>query len=169
MIKDSILEEIKQYCKDNSIDDINSLVNKMLSRGFSIEKFGETPSKPSKPPKVIEVEVEKIVEKPVEVIKEVEVEVEKIVKVSDDEKIEGILKEMNQKEEDYKKIIDTFKTNRMEQTQQIMKLNKEKDLIREEFETKIKELEEKLNKVKNQDKKDIYGEGDEDRPKGLNK
>jgi CBS domain-containing protein len=153
MINDNLLVEIKQYCDSNGIEDVDGLVNKMLTRGFSIEKFGETPNKPSKEPKVVEKVVEKIVEKPVEVIKEVEVE--KIVKVSDDAKVEEVIEEMNKRDDEHKELINTFKDNRKTQTQQIMRLNKEKDLMREDFETKIKVLEEKL---KDCSKKDMYGE-----------
>ena len=33
-------QEINDYCKLNNIDDIDSLISKMLKVGFDIEKFG---------------------------------------------------------------------------------------------------------------------------------
>jgi len=44
MIREKLLDEIKQYCKLNNIDDVESLINKMLQQGFTIEKFGEKPN-----------------------------------------------------------------------------------------------------------------------------
>jgi len=43
MVKETLLNEIKLYCKANNIVDVEALVNSMLERGFTIEKYGETP------------------------------------------------------------------------------------------------------------------------------
>ncbi len=43
MINSKLLGEIKLYCEMNGVDDVNAIVNKMLQRGFTIEKYGETP------------------------------------------------------------------------------------------------------------------------------
>lgn len=44
MINKKLLDEITEYCKVNNLD-ISELINKMLTRGFTIEKYGETPIK----------------------------------------------------------------------------------------------------------------------------
>jgi len=48
MIKDKLLKDIKAYCKLNQIEDVDGLINKMLTKGFVIEKYGETPGKTKK-------------------------------------------------------------------------------------------------------------------------
>ncbi len=39
-INEKLLKEINSYCKLNNIEDVDSLINKMLKVGFDIEKFG---------------------------------------------------------------------------------------------------------------------------------
>ena len=41
MVDDKLLKEIEKYCEVNGVNDIKSLINKMLKRGFTIEKFGD--------------------------------------------------------------------------------------------------------------------------------
>tara|TARA_R110002110_G_scaffold55576_5_gene158516 strand:+ start:6079 stop:6630 length:552 start_codon:yes stop_codon:yes gene_type:complete len=49
MIKDKLIEQIKQYCELNEIEDVDSFINKVLTRGFTSEKWGElTPKKKTK-------------------------------------------------------------------------------------------------------------------------
>jgi hypothetical protein len=75
------------YCELNKIENIDSLAKKVFQRGFTIEKYGETPTTAKGVEKIIEKEVikEVPVEKIVEIIKEVEVikevPIEKIVEV----------------------------------------------------------------------------------------
>ena len=60
--------EIWDYCRVNSITNINDFVNKLIKQGFTIEKFGATPVVKEKiVEKIVEVPVEKIVERIVEV------------------------------------------------------------------------------------------------------
>lgn len=83
-----------KYCEINKITDVEGLAKKLFQRGFTIEKYGETPSiAKGKEIEVIkevikEVPVEKIVEviKNVETVKEVPVE--KIVEVVKEVKVE---------------------------------------------------------------------------------
>lgn len=166
MIKDNLLSEIKAYCEANNIENVDELINNMLTRGFAIEKFGETPA--NRPPKVIEktVEVEVIKEVPVEVIKEVEKVIEKEVKVSDDSKIEELIAEHKKEVAELEDTIKVLKDNRKEQTQAIMRCNKEKDILKEEFDAKLAEIEAQMNKEEDKPK-DLYGETDEERPKGF--
>lgn len=167
MLKDNTIKDIEAYCEANNIDDVWGLINKMVIRGFSIEKFGETPSKSQDIPEVVEKEVikEVIKEVPFEVVKEVEVikEVEKIVNVADDVEINKLLKKIDELETSHKEDIELFKENRKAQTQQIMKLNKEKDILQEKLDSadadcklKLAEKDKEITKLKS--RKDFYGE-----------
>jgi hypothetical protein len=73
-------DEFIQYCKLNDVDYVEKLAKETFNRGFSLLKYGETPSGKSKIKEVTK-EVIKEVLVPVEVVKEVikEVPVEKIV------------------------------------------------------------------------------------------
>jgi len=73
-------KEFILYCELNNIKDINKIANETFNRGFSLLKYGETPSGNStEKERIVEVIKEVMVEKIVEVIKEVPVE--KIVEV----------------------------------------------------------------------------------------
>ena len=69
----NLKDEIWDYCRVNNISNIDEFTLKLVRQGFTVEKFGATPST-----KIIEKEVEKIVE----VIKEVKVEVIKEVPIT---------------------------------------------------------------------------------------
>lgn len=43
MINNKLLEEIKQYCELNNIENIEKEVNRLLRIGFNIEKYGTSP------------------------------------------------------------------------------------------------------------------------------
>ena len=73
-LSEEILKEIKDYCKNNDIDDINKFLNDALKRGFWVIAYdGTEPTKP-KP---------KVSDKPQEVVEEVE---PKVVEKSGDKK-----------------------------------------------------------------------------------
>ena len=114
--------EFIQYCKINNIEDINGLAQKTFNRGFSILKYGETPTN-NVTTKIVEVEkiVEVIKEVPVEVIKEVivekqgktktitkevikEIPVEKVVEVFNNDEIEKLKIENQQLKDELNKI-----------------------------------------------------------------
>lgn len=180
------LNDIKQFCEFNKIEDINLFINQCFKQGFDIKKYGllnsdesvkiiekeipvevireieiikEVPSPP------IEVEVIKYVDR--EVIKEVPVEkfVEKIVNIYDKSgenelfvKIEQLENEISKKENEIdilKKTLDelrhsnTEKTNnnKMQMLQDTLSKVRSESLKKDE---KIKELEEKINKINNQ-------------------
>jgi hypothetical protein len=80
-------DEFLEYCTINNIDDIDKLAKSTFQRGFTILKFGETPSNTK--PKEITKEVIK------EVIKEVQVEVvREVIKEVPVEVIKEIIKEV---------------------------------------------------------------------------
>ena len=114
--------EFIQYCKINNIEDINGLAQKTFNRGFSILKYGETPTN-NVTTKIVEVEkiVEVIKEVPFEVIKEVivekqgktktitkevikEIPVEKVVEVFNKDEIEKLKIENQQLKDELNKI-----------------------------------------------------------------
>ena len=78
-IPKKLKKEIKDYCVLNNITDIETFMLDAVKQGFNIEKYGNAPFDLSKPPEIVEKEVEKIVEIIKEVEKIIEVPVEKIV------------------------------------------------------------------------------------------
>lgn len=71
----SLYDEISNFCKVNSIENVNDFILKLTKQGFTIEKYGATPK-------------ERVVEKTVEIVKEVPVE--KIVEVIKEVPIEKL-------------------------------------------------------------------------------
>jgi len=101
MVNKELLKEIEEYCKLNELD-VRNTINIALIKGFTIEKYGETPTSSKKQQKVLEVikTVEKIVE------------VEKIVKVSDDTKVNELLEEISKltgEADDLNELISQYK------------------------------------------------------------
>ena len=43
-VNQTLERQIRQYCELNDIDDINAFANRCLSQGFSIIKFGTSPT-----------------------------------------------------------------------------------------------------------------------------
>ena len=78
-IPKKLKKEIKDYCVLNNITDIETFMLDAVKQGFNIEKYGNAPFDLSKPPEIVEKEVEKIVEIIKEVEKIIEVPIEKIV------------------------------------------------------------------------------------------
>lgn len=65
-------DEIWDYCRVNNISNIDEFTIKLVKQGFTIEKFGATPTPREK---IVEKIIEKIVEVPVEKIVERTIEV----------------------------------------------------------------------------------------------
>lgn len=126
-------DQIWQYCMANDITDINKFIIDLVKSGFTIEKYGYDPNGSKVDTKVVEKEVIK------EVIKEVvkEVPVEKIVKVSDDEEINKLLKEISDLKDQHSAELSEY------------------DKTVKSLEEKITELETNKNKTT---QTDIYGE-----------
>jgi|TARA_R110000823_G_scaffold296080_3_gene416073 hypothetical protein len=157
-IPNDLSEEMWDYCRLNSITDINSFALKLIKQGFTAEKYGSTPmNKTTVVEKEVikevikEVPVEKIITKEVEVIKEVIKE----IKVSDDTKVGELLekigglesdilakdKELKAKEFNSKNAINLMKIDLAENKKEIIRLKEENNKI-------------------SQKPNDIYGEGD---------
>ena len=91
-------KEFILYCELNNIKDISKIANETFNRGFSLLKYGETPSgNVTEKEKIVEVikevEVEKIIYQ--DVIKEVEVEkIVEIIKEVPVEKIVEVIREI---------------------------------------------------------------------------
>ena len=127
MLNQKVMKSVSEYCKLNSIEDVDGFIKKCFDAGFNIEKYGllgKTLNEDKKDLKTgivgekqVEIEVirEIRVEVPVEVIKEVEKIVTKIEYISD-------------------------KTSENELYEKIVQLESEKKI----FSTKIEELESEL-------------------------
>ena len=62
-ISDSDLQNVQKFCELNNIEDIQKYIQYCFKKGYAIDKYGLTNGKE---PEVIEIEVEKIVEKVIE-------------------------------------------------------------------------------------------------------
>jgi len=127
-----IKNEIWDYCRLNNVTNIDEFTMKLVKQGFTVEKFGASPAV-----------AEKIVEKIVEVEKVVEVIVEKEVYITDDLETKKMVDEIN-------KLQKESTTNNGVQS----KLKEQISKLTEQLKTVNKELE----KEKNKNKTDIYGE-----------
>lgn len=134
--------EIWDYCRLNSITNIDDFMVKCLKQGFTAEKYGATPTTREK---IVEKEVEKIVEVEVEKIVEkiVEVSVEKKVYITDDKEMGKLTKEIE-------------KLNKHGQLATQAKDKALKELATLEIEHKKLKIE--LEQEKKKKKTDLYGE-----------
>lgn len=175
--------EFIQYCELNQIKNINKLAKETFDRGFSILKFGETPSvakgreviKEVEKEVIKEIEVIKEVEKPIEVIKEVEkivevqvpveVIVEKEVYITDDEQVKELGGKIAELEKQLKKkpkevIKEIEKVVTVTDQNEVDKLKEENKKLQEELD-KITSSLSNLNKakyLKNSDLSSLYDE-----------
>jgi len=62
-ISDSDLQNVQKFCELNNIEDIQKYIQYCFKKGYAIDKYGLINGKE---PEVIEIEVEKIVEKVIE-------------------------------------------------------------------------------------------------------
>ena len=148
-IPKKIKDEIWEYCRANDIPNIDDFTLKMISQGFTVEKYGAAPTAKEKiVEKIIEKEIEKIVEVPVEKI--VEKIVEKEVYVTDDNAHSELTKKI-------KELEDKLESSKGNIPNEIKK-------IHEEYESKLKEKDDKISLLTNlldvekRKKRDIYGE-----------
>ena len=134
--------EIWDYCRLNSITNIEDFMVKCLKQGFTAEKYGATPTTREK---IVEKEVEKIVEVEVEKIVEkiVEVSVEKQVFITDDKEMQKLTKEIERLQK-LKEIHDMDQSNMSKEMLGLM--------------DKVKNLEKELEQEKKKKKTDLYGE-----------
>lgn len=152
-------DEFTQYCELNDIKNTNKLAKETFERGFSILKYGETPSVARGRETIKEVEKEVIkevevirevkVEVPIEVIKEiekivekpVEVIVEKEVYITDDEQVNELGKKIAELEKQLKKKPKEI----IKEIEKVIEVadQKEIDLLKEEN----KKLKEDLDKI----------------------
>ena len=158
--------EFIQYCELNKIDNVNKLAQETFNRGFSLLKYGETPSGSSTEKEKI-IEVVKYVEVPVEIIKEVKViqvvEKEVIKEVPVEIIKENVLNVIQEvpvekvviKEIIVEKLIDDYECKNM-----LITLTEANSKLKEELETLTNALN-KFNKgtrMKNSDLGSLYDE-----------
>ena len=160
-------DEFLEYCELNKIVKVNKLAKETFDRGFTILKYGETPSflkgkeviKEIEKEVVKEIEVIKEVEKPVEVIKEVEkiVEVEKPIEVivekeiyiTDDEQVKQLGDKISELEKDKKglsKKVTSLETKLKKKPKKVVKevINNDEIVKLKEENKKLKEELEKI-------------------------
>ena len=137
MFNEKVMKLVSEYCKLNSIEDVDGFVKKCFDTGFNIEKYGllgktlndgEKDLKTGKVEEkhvIKEVIVEKRVEVPVEVIKEVVVE--KIITITNDKELEENIFHLNEQIESERKIFST-KIEEMENNFHYELSNKDKEL-----------------------------------------
>ena len=158
--------EFIQYCELNKIVNVDKLAQETFNRGFSLLKYGETPSGSSTEKEKI-IEVVKYVEVPVEIIKEVKViqvvEKEVIKEVPVEIIKENVLNVIQEvpvekvviKEIIVEKLIDDYECKNM-----LITLTEANSKLKEELETLTNALN-KFNKgtrMKNSDLGSLYDE-----------
>lgn len=143
MIDKKNIEDIRIYCEANDIENINELINKMLMRGFTIEKYGEIPKKTQEVPTVIEKEV--IKEVPVETIKYVD----KIINVTNNDEIDKLVSQIEIMKVNHNKVVN--KLNHDNES-----LNEKIKQIEKEYLKNLADKDNEINKLKSS--KDFYGE-----------
>jgi len=166
--------EFIQYCELNKIDNVDKLAQETFNRGFSLLKYGETPTG-NRTKEIVEitkevikevvVEVEKIVEVPVEVIREVikeitievPIEVIKEVIVEKKGKSKTITKEVI-KEVPVEKIVEVIRE--VTNNDEIEKLMKENEKLKSDLDKITKSLSGlgKGRYLKNSDLGSLYDE-----------
>ena len=166
--------EFIQYCELNKIDNVDKLAQETFNRGFSLLKYGETPTG-NRTKEIVEVtkevikevivEVEKIVEVPVEVIREVikeitievPIEVIKEVIVEKKGKSKTVTKEVI-KEVPVEKIVEVIRE--VTNNDEIEKLMKENEKLKSDLDKITKSLSGlgKGRYLKNSDLGSLYDE-----------
>jgi len=105
-VPQSLKDEIWDYCRLNSITNIDEFTINLLKQGYAVEKYGTSPILPQIIEKEVEKIVEKIIEVPVEKIVEriIEVPVEKIIEkiITDDSQVKELLVKLETLESDLK-------------------------------------------------------------------
>jgi hypothetical protein len=141
-IPKTLKDEIWDYCRLNNVTNIDDFTMKLLKQGFTIEKFGATPTTKEK---IVEKIIDKIVEVPVEKIVEkiVEVPVEKEVYITDDSQTKKLTDEI----ERLQKLNNAYQEDNTKTAKEIHELSE-----------KVKNLEKELELEKKKNKTDFYGE-----------
>ena len=129
-------DEIWDYCRVNDIPNIDEFILKMITQGFTVEKYGAAPTARER---IVEKIVEKIVEVPVDKIVEkiVEVPVEKEVYITDNSEIKNLAEQINKLETDrdfYKKEMERFQlewNNTLQKLKIEQSKNKKRDIYGE--------------------------------------
>lgn len=111
----TIKDEIWDYCRINNISNIDEFTVKLVKQGFTMEKYGATPTPNLK---VIEKIIEKIVEVPVEKI------VERVVEVP----IQMIDTELSENLKNHIKLVEQLRGELLEITNMSSELNKQLEI-----------------------------------------
>jgi len=129
---DAFFIDIIRYCEANDIPDIDDFVSQCLKSGFYIEKYGVLGHDVESQPKEIIREVEKIVEVPVDRIIEKIVEVEKIVEKIVEVPVDRIV-EITKEVPIYKEVVKEVQTGGVRVEIKEVEVIKEVPVIQEVF------------------------------------
>jgi len=149
LLPKNIKDDIWNYCRVNNITNMDKFIADMVIQGLNIEKYGNSPIVPQVIEKEVikEVEVEKIVEVPVEKIVEkvVEVPVEKIVEKTIEVPVEKIVEKevyITNNEEVEKLTLNTtkLKEDNKKLSDKVEKLFKANELLNSDLKTKELEV-----------------------------
>jgi hypothetical protein len=144
-------DEIWDYCRINDIPNIDEFILKMITQGFTVERYGAAPTAREKiVEKIVEVEkiIEKIIEVPVEKI--IEKVIEKEVLITDNSEIIGLTQKINDLE-------STIIDNNQKHTSETEKLHSDYKKQLTEKDENISKLTNELD-IEKRKKRDIYGE-----------
>jgi hypothetical protein len=140
-VPQELKDEIWDFCRVNSITNLDSFTVNLIKQGFAIEKYGNSPT----PPQIIEKEVIK----EVEVVKEVEKIIEKIVEVIKEVPVEKIVEVI--KEVPVEKIVEKIITNDSQIKELVLKIEKLEKELEDSKNNNLKQIGDKekdlLNKV----------------------
>lgn len=147
-VPNKLKDEIWEYCRVNNITNIDEFIIKMIRQGYTVEKFGSTPMERKEV-----IEVEKIIEIPVEVVKEVivEKEVKKIEYISDKNTENDLLQKISTITEELEFEKQNFSTKISELENNFQNIILAKDL-------EINELKLQINDLNKKNNSDIYGD-----------
>jgi len=94
VIPKKLNDEIIDYCQINNIDDIDKFKIKLIRQGFTVIKYGSSPIQGNVIEKIVEVQVETIVEAPTQ-----------FIDMELDERVNGYIKLISELEN---KVLDSF-------------------------------------------------------------
>lgn len=179
LLPKNIKDDIWNYCRANNITNMDKFIVDMVIQGLNIEKYGTSPITPQviekevikeiEVEKIVEVPVEKIVEKVVEVPvekiieKTIEVPVEKIVEkevyITNNEEVENLTKDITKLKEDNKLLTEEVKYHQDESdhwNKQAVEMGEKVTELIKERDSLINGLEQERSKTSNTELNKLY-------------
>lgn len=169
-IPKEVQDEMWDYCRLNSVTNVDQFILNMLKQGFNVEKYGTSPIVPQIIEKEIIKTVEKIVEVPVEKIIEkiIEVPIEVIIErvITDDAEVKKLLVRIETLESEL--AIEKSKTNsselgklyqKIQNLEGLLTIEKNRNVSKKEIENPFGDVQkDKINWVSKEKRDNLYGE-----------